>query len=323
MTFTRSLHVWSIAGWSESTSCANAFHPFMLRQQAAIGSVVSTTFPAFWHIEKTSPTYEAAVSASSAVWTPCTILKSLRERKAFYAHNMMAVGFDMHQYFMPTLSIVPESSKREEFCIHIEFLTWPIIRYKREVLFGWVDLLVSFGGIAGLFLGFSLLSGVEIIYYFTLRASCMIYRNRVSCWALATTERHNFYLHDTNCVALFCRMNCTRSKKKTSYCQRRNMISACGQSWRNLTKGKVFRCQTFKLCDLLNPPGIPLPSMCELFTRPKIRSKRDSKDKWERHWLWTTSSSADYTSLMAKVLIGKGFVLEKFSGSFAAQQANN
>lgn len=37
---------------------------------------------------------------------------------------------------------------------------------------------VSFGGIAGLFLGFSLLSGVEIIYYFTLRAICMVYRDQ-------------------------------------------------------------------------------------------------------------------------------------------------
>lgn len=64
------------------------------------------------------------------------------------------------------------------------------------MIFGWVDLLgnivylninplqiitndyygftVAFGGIAGLFLGFSLLSGVEIIYYFTLRACCMV-----------------------------------------------------------------------------------------------------------------------------------------------------
>lgn len=68
----------------------------------------------------------------------------------------------------------------EKSYVNIEYLTWPIIRYKREVLFGWVDLLVSFGGIAGLFLGFSLLSGVEIIYYFTMRACCMLYKNRVS-----------------------------------------------------------------------------------------------------------------------------------------------
>lgn len=37
---------------------------------------------------------------------------------------------------------------------------------------------VSFGGIAGLFLGFSLLSGVEIIYYFTIRAYFMILKER-------------------------------------------------------------------------------------------------------------------------------------------------
>ncbi|XP_023310115.1 sodium channel protein Nach [Anoplophora glabripennis] len=62
--------------------------------------------------------------------------------------------------------------------VNCEFASWPMVRYKREVLFGWVDLLVSFGGIAGLFLGFSLLSGVEILYYFTVRACCMVVRER-------------------------------------------------------------------------------------------------------------------------------------------------
>ncbi|XP_054274643.1 sodium channel protein Nach-like [Macrosteles quadrilineatus] len=66
----------------------------------------------------------------------------------------------------------------EEKNLEIGFVSWPMVRYKREVLFGWVDLLVSFGGIAGLFLGFSLLSGVEIVYYFTMRSCCMLYRNR-------------------------------------------------------------------------------------------------------------------------------------------------
>ncbi|XP_045764971.1 sodium channel protein Nach-like isoform X1 [Maniola jurtina] len=61
--------------------------------------------------------------------------------------------------------------------LETEFVSWPMVRYKREVLFGWVDLLVSFGGIAGLFLGFSLLSGVELIYYFTLRACCAVVRD--------------------------------------------------------------------------------------------------------------------------------------------------
>lgn len=79
-----------------------------------------------------------------------------------------------------TYSALSSSYGQADLRVNIEFLTWPIIRYKREVLFGWVDLLVSFGGIAGLFLGFSLLSGVEILYYFTLRAGCMFVKNRVN-----------------------------------------------------------------------------------------------------------------------------------------------
>lgn len=56
--------------------------------------------------------------------------------------------------------------------MNIEYLTWPIIRYKCVVLFGWVDLLVSFGDIAGLFLGFSLLSGVDHLLF---HITCMLY----------------------------------------------------------------------------------------------------------------------------------------------------
>ncbi|XP_041769946.1 sodium channel protein Nach [Anopheles merus] len=82
--------------------------------------------------------------------------------------------YDIEKYS----KIMKTEEEQQEAQVTIEYLTWPIIRYKREVLFGWVDLLVSFGGIAGLFLGFSLLSGVEFIYFFTMRAFCMLYKNR-------------------------------------------------------------------------------------------------------------------------------------------------
>jgi hypothetical protein len=62
------------------------------------------------------------------------------------------------------------------------------VKYRTDVTFGWLDLLVSFGGklyfsfffffksfhfnflkgIAGLFLGCSILSGIEIVYYFLI-----------------------------------------------------------------------------------------------------------------------------------------------------------
>uniref|UniRef100_A0A182YS63 Pickpocket n=1 Tax=Anopheles stephensi TaxID=30069 RepID=A0A182YS63_ANOST len=82
--------------------------------------------------------------------------------------------YDIEKYS----KIMKTEEEQQEAQVTIEYLTWPIIRYKREVLFGWVDLLVSFGGIAGLFLGFSLLSGVEFLYFFTMRAFCMLYKNR-------------------------------------------------------------------------------------------------------------------------------------------------
>lgn len=49
--------------------------------------------------------------------------------------------------------------------IDIHFQSANIVKYRTDVTFGWLDLMVSFGGIAGLFLGCSILSGVEIIYY--------------------------------------------------------------------------------------------------------------------------------------------------------------
>lgn len=52
-----------------------------------------------------------------------------------------------------------------QFDVH--FVYDNMIKYRTDVTFGFLDLLVSFGGIAGLFLGCSLLSLVEIIYYLT------------------------------------------------------------------------------------------------------------------------------------------------------------
>ncbi|XP_058811261.1 sodium channel protein Nach-like [Topomyia yanbarensis] len=105
---------------------------------------------------------------------------------AVYTANITSISGCQHcelgcqntVYDIEKYSKVMSTDNTKEPVVTIEYLTWPIIRYKREVLFGWVDLLVSFGGIAGLFLGFSLLSGVEIVYFFTMRACCMIYKNR-------------------------------------------------------------------------------------------------------------------------------------------------
>jgi hypothetical protein len=53
-------------------------------------------------------------------------------------------------------------------------LRWAVEKYsqtrlKRVVIYNFEDLLVSFGGTTGLFLGCSIISIVEICYFFTLR----------------------------------------------------------------------------------------------------------------------------------------------------------
>lgn len=52
------------------------------------------------------------------------------------------------------------------------------ISSKRSKLYGQTELLANFGGLLGFFLGISLLSFVEIIYFFTLRTFLLV-KNRI------------------------------------------------------------------------------------------------------------------------------------------------
>ncbi|KAK7862083.1 hypothetical protein R5R35_011499 [Gryllus longicercus] len=56
--------------------------------------------------------------------------------------------------------------------LHVFFKDLSSIRFRRDVIYSWNDLVASFGGIVGLFLGCSMLSLVEVVYYFTLRPAC-------------------------------------------------------------------------------------------------------------------------------------------------------
>ena len=54
-----------------------------------------------------------------------------------------------------------------QICIYIK--ENGVVKYARTVTYGMMDLIGFFGGIIGLCVGFSLLSGAELIYFFTLR----------------------------------------------------------------------------------------------------------------------------------------------------------
>ena len=53
--------------------------------------------------------------------------------------------------------------------LHVYFKSFGMTKFARKESFGWQDLIAFFGGIVGLCMGFSLLSGAELVYFFTLR----------------------------------------------------------------------------------------------------------------------------------------------------------
>lgn len=58
-----------------------------------------------------------------------------------------------------------DESLRDNMTLDFHYQNANLVKYRTDITFGWLDLMVSFGGIAGLFLGCSILSAVEIFYY--------------------------------------------------------------------------------------------------------------------------------------------------------------
>lgn len=79
----------------------------------------------------------------------------------------MWVNFDSNKLLIYILTFhrhIPEAAKRQPNLI-LSFEHWPQVSYHREIRFGFIDFLVAFGSILALFLGFSLLSAIEVLLY--------------------------------------------------------------------------------------------------------------------------------------------------------------
>lgn len=62
--------------------------------------------------------------------------------------------------------------------IDVHYASATMMKYRTDVTFGWMDLVVGFGGIMGLFFGCSILSGAEIIYFSTIGLFYQYRRNQ-------------------------------------------------------------------------------------------------------------------------------------------------
>ncbi|KAH8416701.1 hypothetical protein KR222_007505 [Zaprionus bogoriensis] len=72
------------------------------------------------------------------------------------------------------------SPDMETMHIDVYFQSPWFIKYQTHMRFTFVELLASFGGIIGLFLGASLLSAIELVYYFTIGLYFYLYNDKAS-----------------------------------------------------------------------------------------------------------------------------------------------
>lgn len=96
----------------------------------------------------------------------CTSLKYLTELSLVPREDSI-VPLHMQEEFETGKNIYNKDLSFSE--IKIQFSESQFTYSKRKELYGWQDFVANIGGLIGLFLGFSLLSIVEILYHLTLR----------------------------------------------------------------------------------------------------------------------------------------------------------
>ncbi|XP_014213203.1 sodium channel protein Nach-like [Copidosoma floridanum] len=89
---------------------------------------------------------------------------------------------DVH-YYLQTSSVNLQKDEQISFLkdvqivdqslVHIYFAKYGTVRLKQDVAYYWYELLSNIGGICGVFIGFSLISAVEILYFALLTVSTL------------------------------------------------------------------------------------------------------------------------------------------------------
>lgn len=83
-----------------------------------------------------------------------------------------------------------------EVLVDVHYASQTMMKYRTDVTFSGMDLLVGFGGIVSLFLGCSLLSGAEIIYFTTISLFCHRKRIKMTKNEFITVVKTKFpFLH--------------------------------------------------------------------------------------------------------------------------------
>ncbi|KAJ0172807.1 hypothetical protein K1T71_011946 [Dendrolimus kikuchii] len=101
-----------------------------------------------------------------------------------YDADVMEIDYDFEYYFNSFCNRLENCDTYNESYKYAK-IEWIFKRHSfvgmtRTSIFGVTDFIAQCGGLLGLFLGFSFLTAVEIIYYVTLRLGCIIRREKLS-----------------------------------------------------------------------------------------------------------------------------------------------
>ncbi|KAJ8686888.1 hypothetical protein QAD02_022682 [Eretmocerus hayati] len=91
------------------------------------------------------------------------------------SHSMLMTTFTIQEEYR---RISDEYFQKNVALVHIFFIDTSYLKYTKNELYGFAELLSNTGGLLGLFMGFSLLSITEFIYYFTIRLWARMLRRR-------------------------------------------------------------------------------------------------------------------------------------------------
>lgn len=89
-----------------------------------------------------------------------------------YKNHKKIIG--KHRQLNRCINIMHMNFRMQPARLSIFFKEHQFITSKRSELYGLTDFLGACGGLLGLFLGMSVLSIIEVIYYFTLRLGCSL-----------------------------------------------------------------------------------------------------------------------------------------------------
>lgn len=81
----------------------------------------------------------------------------------------ISTGTLVRDFSFNSLSFFKDTNLTDEALVHVFFNDLIATHYRKDMYQNWLGVLAAFGGLLGLFLGFSLVTGFELIYFFTIR----------------------------------------------------------------------------------------------------------------------------------------------------------